>query len=86
MDIFLLYIYQEKKMKMLNYDPSLTAKSNYKRGHPCMPADTFQMLICGPSNSGKTNTLLNMLYKFVGLRQNLPLHKKPASRQVPIHD
>ena len=27
-----------------------------------MPADVFRMLICGPSNSGKTNTLLHMLY------------------------
>ena len=52
-------------MKMLNFDPSLTAKSNYKQGHPCMPADTFRMLICGPSNSGKTNTLLNMLYRLL---------------------
>ena len=30
-----------------------------------MPADTFRMLICGPSNSGKTNTLLNMLYNLL---------------------
>ena len=52
-------------MKMLNFDPSLTAKSSYKQGHPCMPADTFRMLICGPSNSGKTNTLLNMLYRLL---------------------
>ena len=64
-DIFLRYIYQAKKMKIPNYDPSLTAKSNYKQGHPCMPADTFRMLICGPSNSGKTNILLHMLYKLL---------------------
>ena len=30
-----------------------------------MPADVFQMLICGPSNSGKTNILLHMLYKLL---------------------
>ena len=30
-----------------------------------MPADVFQMLICGPSNSGKTNTLLHMLYELL---------------------
>ena len=52
-------------MKMLNYDPSLSAKSNYKQGHPSMPANTFRMLICGPSGSGKTNTLLNMLYRLL---------------------
>ena len=52
-------------MKMLNYDPSLSAKSNYKQGHASMPANTFRMLICGPSGSGKTNTLLNMLYRLL---------------------
>ena len=30
-----------------------------------MPADVFRMLICGPSNSGKTNTLLHMLYELL---------------------
>ena len=30
-----------------------------------MPADVFRMLICGPSNSGKTNILLHMLYKLL---------------------
>ena len=35
------------------------------QGHPCMPADVFRMLICGPSNSGKTNILLHMLYELL---------------------
>ncbi|KAL9961070.1 hypothetical protein ACROYT_G029951 [Oculina patagonica] len=30
-----------------------------------MPSDTFRMLICGPSNSGKTNILLHMLYELL---------------------
>ena len=30
-----------------------------------MPADVFRMLICGPSNSGKTNILLHMIYKLL---------------------
>ena len=30
-----------------------------------MPADVFRMLICGPSNSGKTNILLHMLHKLL---------------------
>ena len=51
-------------MKIPNYDPG-SSKSNYKQGHPCMPADLFRMLICGPSNSGKTNTLLHMLYELL---------------------
>ena len=52
-------------MKIPNYDPSLNGESDYKQGHPCMPADTFRMLICGPSGSGKTNILMHMLYKLL---------------------
>ena len=48
-------------MKFVNFDQG-SPKSKYKQGHPCMPADVFRMLICGPSNSGKTNILLNMIY------------------------
>ena len=51
-------------MKIPNYDPG-SSESNYMQGHPCMPADVFRMLICGPSNSGKTNTLLHMLYELL---------------------
>ena len=51
-------------MKIPNYDPGFS-KSNYKQGHPCMPADVFRMLICGPSNSGKTNILLHMIYELL---------------------
>ena len=51
-------------MKIPNYDPGFS-KSNYKQGHSCMQADVFRMLICGPSNSGKTNILLHMLYELL---------------------
>ena len=51
-------------MKIPNYDPG-SSESDYMQGHPCMPADVFRMLICGPSNSGKTNTLLHMLYELL---------------------
>jgi len=51
-------------MKIPNYDPGVS-KSNYVQGHPCMPEDVFRMLICGPSNSGKTNTLLHMIYELL---------------------
>ena len=69
-------------MKIPNYDPGFS-KSNYKQGHPCMPADVFRMLICGPSNSGKTNILLHMLYELLEFDKNLPLFKKPALEQIP---
>ena len=45
--------------------PSVSSKSVYKQGHPCLPDDFFRMLICGPSGSGKTNLLLNMIYKLL---------------------
>ena len=50
-------------MKIPNNDPPEGAKSRYgyRRGHPSMPDDVFCMLICGPSNSGKTNILVHML-------------------------
>ena len=51
-------------MKLTNYDPGFF-KSDYKQGHPCLPDDFFRMLICGPSNSGKTNLLLIMIYKLL---------------------
>ena len=45
--------------------PSVSSKSSYKQGHPCLPDDFFRMLICGPSNSGTTNLLLNMIYSLL---------------------
>ena len=55
-------------MKIPNYDPSFV-KSDYKQGHPCMPADVFRMLICRPSNSGKPNILLHMIYELLEFDQ-----------------
>ena len=51
-------------MKIPNYDPYFP-ESSYEQGHPSMPADVLRMLICGPSNSGKTNVLLHMLYELL---------------------
>jgi len=51
-------------MKIPNYDPGFS-ESSYKQGHPCMPADVFRMLTCGPSNSGKINISLHVLYELL---------------------
>jgi len=51
-------------MKILNYNPAFS-ESKYKQGDPCMATDVFRMLICGPSNSGKTNTLLHMRFELL---------------------
>ena len=50
-------------MTIPNYDPGFF-KSDYKQGHPCMPADVFRMLICGPSNSGNQNKYEALLQDF----------------------
>ena len=41
------------------YDPDKKCKQLY----PFMPSDTFRMLICGNSGSGKTNLVYHMLIK-----------------------
>ena len=42
-------------MEIQNYDSSDNPDKNFKQLLPYMPSDTFRMLICGNSGSGKTN-------------------------------
>ena len=48
-------------MKMINYEPPKKSTKR-KHKHPSMPNDSFNLVIAGPSRSGKANTLLNMIY------------------------
>ena len=50
-------------MEIPNYDSSGNPDKKYKQLFPYMPSDTFRMLICGNSGSGKTNLLYHMLIK-----------------------
>ena len=50
-------------MEIPNYDSSNNPDKKYKQLFPYMPSDTFRMLICGNSGSGKTNLLYHMLIK-----------------------
>ncbi|CAH3173198.1 unnamed protein product [Porites lobata] len=50
-------------MEIPNYDSTSDPDKKYKQLFPVMPADTFRMLICGNSGSGKTNLLFHMLIK-----------------------
>ena len=50
-------------MEIPNYDSTDDIDKKYKQLFPFMPADTFRMLICGNSGSGKTNLLFHMLIK-----------------------
>ena len=47
-------------MEIPNYD-SDSKNKKFKQLYPFMPKDTFRMLICGNSGSGKTNLLYHML-------------------------
>ena len=47
-------------MEIPNYDVD-TINKKFKQRYPFMPNDTFRMLICGNSGSGKTNLLLHMV-------------------------
>ena len=50
-------------MEIPNYDSTGDLDKKYKQLFPYMPSDTFRMLICGNSGSGKTNLLYHMLIK-----------------------
>ena len=47
-------------MEIPNYDVDIKNKK-FKQRYSFMPNDTFRILICGNSGSGKTNLLLHML-------------------------
>ena len=51
-------------MEIPNYDSTgKAADKKFKQHYPFMPSDTFRILICGNSGSGKTNSLYHMLMK-----------------------
>ena len=50
-------------MEIPNYDIVDDPDKKYKQLFPYMPSDTFRMLICRNSGSGKTNLLYHMLIK-----------------------
>ena len=50
-------------MEIPNYDTTGDPDKKYKQLFPFMPSDTFRMLICENSGSGKTNLLYHMLIK-----------------------
>ena len=51
-------------MKILNYDVD-DESHNYKQLHSFMPDRCFRMLFTTPSGSGKTNLLMDMIYKLL---------------------
>ena len=51
-------------MKIPNYDVK-DDSSNYKQLHDFMPDRCFRMLVATTSGSGKTNLLLDMIYRLL---------------------
>ena len=67
-------------MEIPNYD-SNTKNKKYKQLYDFMPADTFRMLICGNSGSGKTNLLYHMLIKPLLYYDEIHLYAKNLEQE-----
>ena len=52
-------------MRIPNYDVEDDMVSNFRQLYDFMPNQCFRMLLCGPSFSGKTNTLMHMIYNLL---------------------
>ena len=63
-------------MEIPNYDSNSDKTNSYKQLHKYMPNDTFRMLICGGSGSGKTNLLYHMLMKPLVYYDQIHLYAK----------
>ena len=63
-------------MEIPNYDSNSEKSNNYKQLCQYMPDDTFRMLICGGSGSGKTNLLYHMLMKPLVFYDQIHLYAK----------
>ena len=52
-------------MKIPNYDSTNDIVVNYKQLYSVMRNKCFRVLICGPLGSGKTNTLMHIIYNLL---------------------
>ena len=48
-------------MRLKNFDVP-KSKTKHKRIHPAIPEDSLRLVIAAPPASGKTNTIMNMIY------------------------
>ena len=67
-------------MDIPNYD-NKNENNNFKRLYGFMPNDTFRMLICGNSGSGKTNLLYHMLMQPLLYYDQIHLYAKNLEQQ-----
>ena len=68
-------------MEIPNYDSKSNKTNSYKQLYQYMPDDTFRMLICGGSGSGKTNLLYHMLMKPLVLFDQIHLYAKNLEQE-----
>ena len=68
-------------MEIPNYDSNIDKTNSYKQLYQYMPDDTFRMLICGNSGSGKTNMLYHMLMKPLLFYDQIHLYGKNLEQQ-----
>ena len=68
-------------MEIPNYDRNVDKTNSYKQLYQYMPHDTFRMLICGGSGSGKTNLLYHMLTKPLVHFDQIHLYAKNLEQQ-----
>ena len=68
-------------MDIPNYDSNNDKTNSYKQLYQYMPDDTFRMLICGNSGSGKTNLLYHMLTNPLVYYDQIHLYGKNLEQQ-----
>ena len=52
-------------MRILNYDVEDDEQTNYQQLYDFMPDRCFRMVLCRPSGVGKSNLLLDMIYRLL---------------------
>ena len=67
-------------MEIPNYDTN-TKNKKFKQLYSFMPKDTFRMLICGKSGSGKTNLLYHMLIEPLFYYDEIHLYAKNLEQE-----
>lgn len=68
-------------MEIRNYDRDGDGEKKFKQLYPSMPLDTFRMLICVNSGSGKTNLLYHMMMKPLIQYDEIYLHAKNLEQE-----